>query len=64
LGGAGRPILSQGDVAVGRVNIDDVAKVLVSAAQSPQADSQTFEVVTLQVGVSGIVMFMLMTWQH
>jgi len=45
---AGRPVLSQGDVAVGRVNIDDVAKVLVSAAQSPQADGATFEVVTLQ----------------
>jgi len=44
----GRPIISQGDVAVGRVNIDDVAEVLIAAGLSPDAEGKTFEVVTLQ----------------
>eukprot|EP00873_Tetraselmis_striata_P005761 jgi/Tetstr1/426025/TSEL_016371.t1 len=43
----GRPVLSQGDVAVGRVNRRDVADVLISAALSEEAKGKTFEVATL-----------------
>lgn len=43
----GRPVLSQGDVAVGRVNRQDVADVLISAALSEEARGKTFEVITL-----------------
>jgi len=42
-----RPILSQGDVAVGRIHRQDVAKVLVNVLLSPEATGKTFEVMTL-----------------
>lgn len=38
-----RPIFSQGDVAVGRINRQDVAKVLVDALTTPEAVGKTFE---------------------
>ena len=41
---SGRPVFSQGDVAVGRTNPDDLAKVLVGALQEPEATYKTFEV--------------------
>ena len=40
---AGRPIISQGDVAVGRTTRPDVAKFLVSVLKEPKAVSKTFE---------------------
>lgn len=43
-----RPVLSQGDVAVGRVNRRDVATILVDAASRPEAAGKTFEVFTLR----------------
>ena len=43
----GRPILSQGDVAVGRTNPDDLAAVLVGALTEPAAHKKTFEFFTL-----------------
>jgi NAD(P)H-binding len=44
-----RPLFSQGDVAVGRINRIDVAKVLVDCLISPEATGKTFEV----IGVAG-----------
>ena len=43
-----RPIVSQGDVAVGRINRQDVAKVLVDVLSIPEATGKTFEVFTVQ----------------
>jgi uncharacterized protein YbjT (DUF2867 family) len=45
---SGRPILSQGDVAVGRANAKDVAKLLVDILDEPTATSKTFEMFTLK----------------
>lgn len=42
-----RPMLSQGDVAVGRINRKDVATILVDALSSPEATGKTFEAVAL-----------------
>lgn len=42
-----RPILSQGDVAVGRMNRKDVATLLVDVLDCPSAVGKTFEAVTL-----------------
>ena len=44
---AGRPILSQGDVAVGRTAPADLARVLVSALSAPGSEGKTFEMFTL-----------------
>lgn len=38
-----RPIFSQGDVAVGRINRKDVAKILVDILSTPEATGKTFE---------------------
>ena len=38
-----RPIFSQGDVAVGRINRVDVAKILVDILSTPEATGKTFE---------------------
>jgi len=43
----GRPVLSQGDVAVGRTNPLDLASVLVSVLNEPAARGKTFEMFTL-----------------
>jgi len=43
----GRPFLSQGDVAVGRANAEDVASTLCSVLQEPAAAGKTFEMFTL-----------------
>lgn len=43
----GRPIVSQGDVAVGRMNAADLAEVLCSVLQEPEAVGKTFEMFTL-----------------
>eukprot|EP00316_Scyphosphaera_apsteinii_P024325 CAMPEP_0119301032 /NCGR_PEP_ID=MMETSP1333-20130426/2894_1 /TAXON_ID=418940 /ORGANISM="Scyphosphaera apsteinii, Strain RCC1455" /LENGTH=321 /DNA_ID=CAMNT_0007303005 /DNA_START=60 /DNA_END=1025 /DNA_ORIENTATION=+ len=43
----GRPIISQGDVAVGRTNPDDLAELLVSLLDEPESKGKTFEVFTL-----------------
>ena len=43
----GRPILSQGDVAVGRTAPADLARVLVSALIEPGSAGKTFEMFTL-----------------
>ena len=37
-----RPLFSQGDVAVGRINRQDVAKVLVDVLGTPEACDKTF----------------------
>ena len=42
-----RPIFSQGDVAVGRINREDVATVLVDSLTIPEAQGKTFEVFAL-----------------
>jgi uncharacterized protein YbjT (DUF2867 family) len=42
-----RPVFSQGDVAVGRINRKDVAKVLCDVLTEPEACDKTFEVVGL-----------------
>ncbi|GAX21496.1 hypothetical protein FisN_4Hh558 [Fistulifera solaris] len=42
-----RPIFSQGDVAVGRINRKDVARILVDALTTPSAVGKTFEVVAV-----------------
>jgi uncharacterized protein YbjT (DUF2867 family) len=42
-----RPVFSQGDVAVGRINRKDVAKVLCDVLTLPEACDKTFEVVGL-----------------
>jgi len=44
-----RPLFSQGDVAVGRINRKDVASILVDVLSTPEATGKTFEV----VGVAG-----------
>lgn len=38
-----RPVFSQGDVAVGRINRRDVAKILVDLLSESQAVGKTFE---------------------
>ena len=48
---SGRPVLSQGDVAVGRTCRDDVASVLVAVLAEPAASGKTFEFSSVQVGV-------------
>lgn len=42
-----RPVFSQGDVAVGRINRKDVADVLVDVLSTPEATGKTFEAVGL-----------------
>jgi NAD(P)H-binding len=42
-----RPVFSQGDVAVGRVNRQDLARVLVDVLSTPEAVGKTFEMVAL-----------------
>ena len=42
-----RPILSQGDVAVGRINRQDVASLLVDLLSEPDATGKTLEVIGL-----------------
>lgn len=43
----GRPIFSQGDVAVGRTNVDDLARVLAQVLDEPSATGKTFEMFTI-----------------
>ena len=42
-----RPVVSQGDVAVGRICRKDVAKVLIDVLSIPEAVDKTFEVMTV-----------------
>ena len=42
-----RPIFSQGDVAVGRINRQDVATILVDLLSTPEATGKTFEGVSI-----------------
>ena len=42
-----RPIFSQGDIAVGRINREDVASILVELLSTPEATGKTFEAVTI-----------------
>ena len=42
-----RPIFSQGDIAVGRINREDVATILVELLSTPEATGKTFEAVTI-----------------
>lgn len=42
-----RPVFTQGDVAVGRINRQDVAKILVDVLSTPEATGKTFEAITL-----------------
>jgi uncharacterized protein YbjT (DUF2867 family) len=42
-----RPVFSQGDVAVGRMNRQDISSVLVDVLTTPEATDKTFEVVAL-----------------
>jgi uncharacterized protein YbjT (DUF2867 family) len=42
-----RPVLSQGDVAVGRIHRRDVAAILVEALLSPAAAGKTFEAISV-----------------
>jgi len=42
-----RPIFSQGDIAVGRINRQDVAKILVDLLSTPEATGKTFEAITI-----------------
>lgn len=42
-----RPLFSQGDVAVGRINSKDVAKLLVDCLASTEATGKTFEVISI-----------------
>ena len=42
-----RPLFSQGDVAVGRINRKDVASILVDVLSTPEATGKTFEVVAV-----------------
>ena len=44
---SGRPVLSQGDVAVGRVNRVDVAQLLAGLVFEPEAAGTTFETIAL-----------------
>merc|ERR1740124_684567 len=43
----GRSLFSQGDVAVGRMNANDLADLLVDLLNEPSATGKTFECVTL-----------------
>ncbi|CAE8615506.1 unnamed protein product [Polarella glacialis] len=43
----GRPVLTQGDVAVGRISRADLAKVLVELLVEPEASGKTFEVLAV-----------------
>ena len=43
-----RPIFSQGDVAVGRINRVDVARILVDVLSAPEAVGKTFEGFTVK----------------
>lgn len=42
-----RPVFSQGDVAVGRINRRDLAKILCDVLSLPEASQKTFEVIGL-----------------
>jgi len=42
-----RPVFSQGDVAVGRINRKDVADILVDVLSAPEATGKTFEAIAL-----------------
>ena len=42
-----RPIFSQGDVAVGRINRKDVAAILVDVLTAPEAVGKTFEAISV-----------------
>ena len=42
-----RPIFSQGDVAVGRINRKDVAQILIDILSTPEATGKTFEATTI-----------------
>lgn len=42
-----RPVFSQGDVAVGRINRKDVATILVDVLSAPEATGKTFEAISL-----------------
>jgi hypothetical protein len=42
-----RPVFSQGDVAVGRINRKDVAQILVDILSTPEATGKTFEAITI-----------------
>ena len=42
-----RPVFSQGDVAVGRINRKDLAKILCDVLSLPEACNKTFEVIGL-----------------
>jgi hypothetical protein len=42
-----RPMLTQGDVAVGRIHRQDVAEILVDALSTPEATGKTFEAISL-----------------
>ncbi|CAE7352124.1 unnamed protein product [Symbiodinium sp. CCMP2592] len=44
---AGRPVVSQGDVAVGRTSRQDLASMLVQLLDEPDATGKTFEVLTV-----------------
>ncbi|CAJ1370447.1 unnamed protein product [Effrenium voratum] len=44
---AGRPVLSQGDVAVGRTSRQDLAQLLARMLDEPKATGKTFEVLTM-----------------
>jgi len=44
----GRPLFSQGDVAVGRTNRADVAGVLAACVSEPSASGKTFEMLSLK----------------
>jgi hypothetical protein len=48
-----RPIFSQGDVAVGRINRLDVANILVDILATPEAAGKTFEGFTLANNIEG-----------
>lgn len=43
----GRPLLSQGDFAVGRISRADLASLLVSLTEEPEATGKTFEAVAV-----------------
>jgi uncharacterized protein YbjT (DUF2867 family) len=49
----GRPVLSQGDVAVGRTSPSDLADVLVGVLEEPAASGKTLEMFTLSGYPSG-----------
>jgi len=42
-----RAIFSQGDIAVGRINRNDVARILVECLETKEASGKTFEVFSL-----------------